>query len=128
MTRGLCVLSITILTLGIAPASQEPLPKVAVPGFEAQTQVKPTRHLISLACFGPPTPSTIAEWRKVSAGIVRVRINSHRAYDRSPDDWRPYIHTELDVTVLDVFTLHPRAAGVGGAMTNHPSRWNAGKG
>jgi hypothetical protein len=121
MTRRLCALSITILTLGIAPAPQEPLPHVLPPGFEGQTAVrKPIHHLASIACgFAPP--STITEWRKVAAGIVRVRINSHRVYDRSPEDWRPYIHTELEVTVLDVFKLHPRAASVGGTMTiTHP--------
>ena len=121
MTRCLSALSITILTLGIAPAPQEPLPLVSPLGFGAQTEVeKPTHHLITLGCgFAPP--STITEWRKVAAGIVRVRINSHRAYDRSSEDGRPYIHTELEVTVLDVFKLHPRAASVGGTMSiTHP--------
>ena len=123
MGRHFCALSITILTLGITTAPKEQLPEVPTPlGVLAPTEVqKPTHHLFSIACGYPP-PSTIVEWRRESAGIVRVRINSHRTYDSNPEpEPMPYIHTELEVTVLDVFKLHPRAAGVGGTMAiTHP--------
>ena len=127
MSRLLCALSITILTFGAAPAPRQQVPQLPPTpppptGFGVPTDVrKPIHHLDSIACgFAPP--STIAEWWKESAGIVRVQINSHRTYDRDRElSSRPYIHTELDVTVLDVFKLHPRAAGVGGTMTiTHP--------
>ena len=118
MSRHLCALSITILTLGITTAPQEQPPL----GVLAPTEVrKPTHHIASIAC-GFPAPSSIAGWWKESAGIVRVRINSHRTYDSNPEpEPMPYIHTELEVTVLDVFKLHPRAPGVGGTMAiTHP--------
>ena len=122
MSRHLRALAITILTLGGAPAPQEELTEVPPPAFAVQAEVrKPTHHSVSIAC-GPAPGSTIAEWWNISAGIVRVRINSHRTYDRHPDpESRPAIYTELDVTVLDVFKLHPRGTGVGGTMTiTHP--------
>jgi hypothetical protein len=122
MTRRVCTLSITILTLGVVPASQEPLPQVSPPGLGAQTEArKPTHHLVGLAC-GFPSRTTLAEWWTVAAGIVRVRINSHLTFDRRPESGtRPNIYTDLEVTILDVFKLHPRAAGTGGTMTiTHP--------
>ena len=124
MGRHLRALSITILTFGVTTAPQEQLPQGPPPPteFEARAEVrKPTHPLNSIACGFPP-PSTIGEWWKESAGIVRVRINSHRTYDSNPEpEPMPYIHTELEVTVLDVFKLHPRAPGVGGTMAiTHP--------
>ncbi len=123
MSRRVHALAITILTLAYVPGAQQlPVPeRPALFGPHTEPR-KPTRHMPVIACGGPP-PSTIAEWWTAAAGIVRVRINSHvQTFDRNPDpELPPYIYTELDVAVLDVYKLHPHGTAVGGTMTiTHP--------
>jgi hypothetical protein len=76
---------------------------------------KPTQDVGGAGC-GTPTPTTVQEWRKVSA-IVRVRIDSQAAYQSRPlPSW---IMTKHEATVLDVIKADSRVPGVGASLTIH---------
>ena len=121
--RPLLVLLAVPLLAGVTAVSDEHFPLVQPPSVVQPAQPPPDRAASRQrvgwmwVCGGGP-PTSLTEWFREADAIVRVRIDSQNAYDDPySGSEQPTILTDLEVTVLDVFKLHPRGVGAGATMT-----------
>ena len=120
--RGMRRLTILVLLPFLAGFTPHEFPTIAAPESPAPAAEEAAASgsfSFTWAC-GPAPPWTLRGWWKEADAIVRVRVDSQFAYDQLELGIDPFILTELEVTVLEVFKHHERAVSGATMAITHP--------